>query len=62
MMLDIIDAGTVEVTVDTTGKLWVNIDGKCALRIEHCRLIVMDDHLRGQGVIYDETAITSART
>lgn len=32
-MNDILSANIVEITIDKTGKLWVNVDGKCQLRI-----------------------------
>jgi Lon protease-like protein len=32
-MIDQLDAETVEVKVDQFGKLWVNVDGICRLRI-----------------------------
>jgi hypothetical protein len=35
-MTDLQEVNTVEISVDQTGKLWINIDGKCALRIGHC--------------------------
>lgn len=57
-MIDMLAANSVQVLVDTTGKLWVNIDGKCELRIGHCKLIVLDDPDRGEDVVYeDKTAV-----
>lgn len=38
-MNDLHEANTVEIEVDNTGKLWVNIDGKCALRIGKCHMV-----------------------
>ena len=32
-MIDMLDAEKVEVLLDDTGKLWVNVDGACRLRI-----------------------------
>jgi Lon protease-like protein len=32
-MVDMLDAEVVEVTLDQFGKLWVNVDGVCRLRI-----------------------------
>lgn len=32
-MIDQLDANHVEILSDSTGKLWINIDQKCALRI-----------------------------
>jgi hypothetical protein len=51
-MDDRLDANIVEVTVDSTGKLWVNVDGRCALRIGHCKLVVYDDPIRGRDTSY----------
>lgn len=30
----------VEVLVDATGKLWVNVDGQCVLRIRRARNVI----------------------
>lgn len=38
-MKDITEAGVVECTFDHTGKLWVNVDGKCVLRVNKCKEI-----------------------
>lgn len=54
MMDDRLNANSVEITVDSTGKVWVNIDGKCALRIGHAKVVIVDDHVRGQDTIYEE--------
>jgi hypothetical protein len=35
MVLDLLDAKHVEFIVDNTGKVWVNVDGKCVVRIGH---------------------------
>jgi hypothetical protein len=35
MTLDLLDAEHVEFIVDNTGKVWVNVDGKCVVRIGH---------------------------
>ena len=32
-IVDLATAGVVELTVDDTGKVWVNVDGKCRLRV-----------------------------
>lgn len=32
-MQDIVSADIVELTIDDTGKLWLNVDGKCGFRI-----------------------------
>jgi len=40
---DIFEAETVEITIDTFGKMWVNVDGACALRIGRADVICVDD-------------------
>ena len=42
-MIDLIEADIVEITIDTTGKLWVNVDGRCLLRIRHSNNTIVDD-------------------
>lgn len=32
-MIDMLDASNVEVLIDCTNKLWINVEGKCILRI-----------------------------
>ena len=32
-MTDLFDGGVVEIEIDSNGKLWVNVDGRCRLRI-----------------------------
>lgn len=46
-MNDMLEAKIVEVTVDPKGKLWVNVDGVCFLRIGHCDMVVTDNHVYG---------------
>lgn len=46
------DAQEVEIIVDRTGKVWVNVDGVCALRISHARVVSIDDPIRGRDVVY----------
>ena len=53
-MVDIVLAGAVDITLDQFGKLWVNVDGKCVLRIGHCNTVTMDDPLRGHDTVYGE--------
>lgn len=50
-MDDRIDAGIVEIQVDESGKVWVNIDGKCALRIGHVALLRLDNK-GNRGTVY----------
>lgn len=42
-MIDIDKAYDVEITVDNTGKLWINVDGICLLRIGKANIIMIDD-------------------
>ena len=44
-------ADHVDVVVDDTGKLWLNIDGRCAVRIGHCMRITFEDK-RGRFMVY----------
>ena len=53
-MNDIIDAEIVEIQIDSTGKTWINVDGRCALRIGHAKLIVIDDIVDGNRCIFEE--------
>ena len=32
-MVDLLDATIIDLTCDETGKVWVNVDGKCLVRI-----------------------------
>ncbi|RPH74010.1 hypothetical protein EHM76_04395 [bacterium] len=36
-------ADHVDVVVDQTGKLWMNIDGRCAIRIGHVSRLIFED-------------------
>lgn len=58
MLLDKLDAKKVDITVDSEGKLWVNVDDKCVIRIGHCELVLMDDPIRGQDVVYEAATST----
>lgn len=42
MMIDMLNAGTVEIEIDETGKLWINVDGACRLRIGKAETIIID--------------------
>ena len=54
MMIDKTNVKSVEVVVDSRGKVWVNIDGECALRVQHAQVILIDDPYRGRDTIRDE--------
>jgi hypothetical protein len=41
-MIDMLNAGTVEIEIDETGKLWINVDGACQLRIGKAENIILD--------------------
>lgn len=41
-MIDMLDAGTVEIEIDETGKMWINVDGRCRLRIGAAETIIID--------------------
>lgn len=53
-MLDLENADAVEFMVDTTGKVWLNVDGKCVVRIGHAFVVETDDPVYGRDVIYSE--------
>jgi len=36
-MIDIQSADDVEIIVDHTGKMWINVDGQCVLRVGWCK-------------------------
>lgn len=45
-MQDALDADMVELTFDKeTGKVWLNIDGRCAVRVGHADKIYLGDKL-----------------
>jgi hypothetical protein len=41
-LIDLVEALDVEVMIDHTNKLWVNVSGKCLLRIGHVDKITLD--------------------
>lgn len=41
-MQDIAEAGVVEISFDQAGKIWLNVDGKCAVRIGKVKSIILD--------------------
>jgi len=42
-MVDLQEARHVEVSVDTTGKLWINVDNVCIMRVGKVRASVIID-------------------
>lgn len=42
VLTDLRQAGKVEVIADDTGKIWVNVDGVCALRIQQVTYIAVN--------------------
>lgn len=44
MMDDRLKAKYVELIVDDTGKLWLNVDGQCVVRIGHVDEVNIDLH------------------
>jgi hypothetical protein len=41
-MIDLTEAGVIEISCDDTGKLWVNVNGKCLLRIGRADVITLE--------------------
>jgi hypothetical protein len=54
-MIDLTKADSVEFVVDTKGKVWVNINGQCALRVQHAKLVELDEWGAVNKVLYKET-------
>lgn len=53
-MIDIQDVDTVEIFIDHAGKLWINVDGRCRLRIGKIKKeFVIDDPVRGRVLFED---------
>lgn len=42
-LADLIDASEVEIIVDARNKLWINVNGKCLLRIGRVHRLVLDN-------------------
>lgn len=42
-MKDLLNADEVEVIVDQFGKVWVNVDGQCVLRVGKAASFVVED-------------------
>lgn len=40
-MHDVLESKIVEITLDATGKLWINIDNVCVARVDHTRITVL---------------------
>lgn len=47
-LLDLREVEHEEVFVDSQYKLWLNIDGKCVVRIGKVKHLTVDDPIRGQ--------------
>lgn len=45
-MIDLRTAAQVEVQVDPKGAVWINLNGKCLLRVANCSDIVIEDKRR----------------
>jgi hypothetical protein len=41
-MIDMVTADSVEFVIDMTGKIWVNVNGVCRLRIGRAKTVVID--------------------
>lgn len=41
-MLDLTNCKSISLEVDRTGKLWVNVDGKCAVRVGKAENVSID--------------------
>jgi hypothetical protein len=48
-MVDLLDATEVEFHVDVTGKCWLNLNGKCLLRVGRARHIAIIDDREVKG-------------
>ena len=59
-MIDMLDAESVEVLLDDTGKLWVNVDGACRLRIGSIKYI--ETTLDNLTVSWTKPGIENAKT
>lgn len=47
-MIDLIKAKKVDFSVDQTGKVWVNVDDQCVLRIGEATDVLIDLHHANQ--------------
>jgi hypothetical protein len=46
-MIDQLTCKEIEIIVDNTNKVWINLDGRCVVRIGEAKHITMDDPIRG---------------
>lgn len=53
-MLDLLKAQVVEVRMSHEGVLWVNVDGKCAVRIGETENLVIDQDTVNKSVTGDQ--------
>jgi hypothetical protein len=57
-MQDAFEAGDVQIQISHAGKLWINIDGKCALRIGSIRKLALEaPKMGGEVRIYPEPEV-----
>ncbi len=56
---DIFHAEQVEIFVDQTGKIWINTEEGCVLRIGHANEIIIDDPIRDGGIQGREVVYSS---
>jgi hypothetical protein len=48
-MVDIIKAEVVEIVTSYDGKVWVNVDGICMLRVKHTGNVKIDIEMKVEG-------------
>ena len=53
-MIDLLDATEVEFYVDNTGKCWLNVDGKCLVRIGHAKKIYTEDVIDDSRCVHED--------
>ena len=51
-MLDRIRAEEIELLIDSKGKLWINVDGRCEIRIGSCKRVYVEKDGKGSELIY----------
>lgn len=51
-MIDLTSSKAVDLRVDNTGKLWLNIDGHCVVRIGHIESLSLDIQRRAKKPIW----------
>lgn len=58
-MVDLHKGSVVQFSVDTRGKLWVNVDGKCVLRIGKVDTVVFEDMKHEEGKVMYGTPVST---